>query len=297
MIERLVKIAKKNALITKIRTRFPRLFLYLVVKPLSLLRYKDAKRALSGKMPRNLPDRPSILLFTTEKCASTYTKTILTKLTSSVGMFAADIEAYFSVTGVDRVEYFQDQDHLEAVFNPRGRYLGPLRAYYPIRDLNAYKKILVLRDPRDVLTSYYYSIIHSHIVISEEFLHKRKHYASYDLDSFVIEYLPEVKTIYDTYIDNLLGQENLVILPYELLVTDFEEWLSRLLEATDLTDVDPQVIQDIIETEHKVAPDNHKTSHIRNKLPGDFRRQLLPETQQYLTQELSDILQQLDYEL
>lgn len=294
MIEWIVKAAKSNSLISKIRTRYPRLFLYLVVKPLTMIRYQDAKTALRGNI-KNLPNRPSILLFTTEKCASTYTKNILTKLSTSVGMFAADIEAYFSVIGIDRIEYFQDSSNLERVFIPTGRYLGPLRDSYPIKDLDSYKKVVVLRDPRDVLTSYYYSILHSHIVISEEFLAKRKHYADYDIDTFVIEYLPQVKQIYNRYIDNILNLDNLIILPYELLVTDFESWLSQLIQFTELDDVPFAVVNEIIQTEQQVAPDGKQTSHIRSKKPADYKNKLKTETQSYLTKELYDILIRLGY--
>ncbi len=294
MIERVVKAAKKSGLITSIRTKFPRLFLYTVVKPLSWVRYKDAKDALKGKHS-NLPDKQSILLFTTQKCASTYTKTIFAKLASDVGMFTADIEAYFSVKDIDPRVYFDKPHNRKTVFQPKGKYLGPLRNFYPIENLDQYKKVLVLRDPRDVLTSFYYSILHSHIVINDTFYKKRQQYADYDIDTFVIDYLPNVKAIYQEYIDNLLDLDNLLVLPYELLVTDFQSWLDQLIRFTGLEDANPEVINEIIATEKAVRPDGKKTSHIRSKQPGDYKINLKLETQQHLTKEFSDILQKLKY--
>jgi len=267
-----------------------------VVKPLTWIRYKDAKQALKGDI-RHLPNRPSILLFTSEKCASTYTKTIFTKLASDVGMFSADVEAYFSVKEIDPNVYFNDPRHRSTVFQPTGRYLGPLRNFYPIENLEQYKKVLVLRDPRDVLTSFYYSVLHSHIVINDAFYEKRQHYADYDIDTFVIEYLPYVKAIYQGYIDNLLPVENLLILPYELLVTDFQSWLDQLVAFIGLDDVNPEVIDNIIATENAVRPDGKKTSHIRSKQPGDYKDKLKSETQEYLTEELTSILRKLEYPL
>jgi len=296
MIERIVKAAKKNGLVTTLRLKYPRLFLYLVVKPLTLIRYRDAKQALKGNV-KPTSDHASILLFTTEKCASTYTTKILGRLATAHDLFTADVEAYFSVKSIDANHYFSERAHRLAVFQPTGRYLGPLRNYYPIEDIETYLKVLVLRDPRDVLTSFYYSKLHSHIVISEDFYRERQKYKDYDIDRFVIEYLPIVKHRYQTYCDQLLGTDNLIILPYELLVSDFDAWLDRLLTFLDLGDSDPHLISELKANEKNTVADGEKTSHIRNKTPGDYKRKLKPETQAHLTQELQSILKNLDYEL
>jgi hypothetical protein len=67
------------------------------------------------------------------------------------------------------------------------------------------------------------------------------------------------------------------------------------VKFTNLEDVNPDVMNDIIATEKAVRPDGKKTSHIRSKQPGDYKIKLKPETQQHLTDEFSDILQKLNY--
>ena len=296
MIERIVKAAKKSGIVTSLRLKFPRVFLYLVVKPLTFFRYRDAKQALKGKV-KTTSDHNSILLFTTEKCASTYTTKIIEQLASENSFFCADVEAYFSVKSKDPKQYFSIKENRERVFNKQGRYLGPLRNYYPIEDLDQYLKVLVLRDPRDVLTSFYYSKLYSHIVISEDFYQERKKYESYDIDRFVIEYLPVVKATYQTYCDTLIGSKNLISLPYELLVSDFDSWLDQLLAFLDLKEVDSNLIDHLKTKEKNTVADGNQTSHIRNKAPGDYKRKLKIETQDYLTQELQSILNTLNYAL
>lgn len=296
MIERIVKAAKKNGIVTSLRLKFPRIFLYLVVKPLTLFRYSDAKQALKGNV-KQTSDHRSILLFTTEKCASTYTTKIIEKLATTNSIFTADIEAYFSVKSIDVKHYFSVKENRERVFQLTGRYLGPLRNYYPIENLENYLKVLVLRDPRDVLTSFYFSKLHSHIIISEDFYKERQKYKDYDIDRFVIEYLPIVKATYQTYCDKLLGTSNLIILPYELLVSDFDTWLDDLIAFLDLDKIDNTLIQELKANEKNTVADGNKTSHIRNKAPGDFKRKLKPATQEYLTRELESILKTLNYAL
>lgn len=295
MIERLVKAAKRNGLVTTLRLKFPRLFLYLVVKPLTLFRYQDAKQVLNGNVKQS-SDHPSILLFTTEKCASTYTTKIISQLAKSKNIFTADVEAYFSVKSIDSVNYFSDKEKRETVFTPTGKYLGPLRNYYPIDHLGKYLKVLVLRDPRDVLTSFYYSKLHSHIVISEDFYKEREKYKDYTIDQFVIEYLPVVKARYQAYCDKLIQEDNLIILPYELLVSDFDSWLDQLVTFLDLGQIDHALINALKANEKNTVADGKETSHIRNKAPGDYKRKLKQETQAIITQELKPILNTLNYE-
>ncbi len=294
MIERIVKAAKKSKLVTTLRLKYPRVFLYLVVKPLTLIRYGDAKRVLKGNA-KSVSNHTSLLLFTTEKCASTYTTKIMSKIAASKQMVCADIEAYFSVKKIDPRKYFSVKKNRETVFDPVGMYLGPLRNYYPIEDLQDYLKVLVLRDPRDVLTSFYYSKLYSHIVISEDFYRERQKYKDYDIDRFVREYLPVVKETYQTYCDQLLGADNLIILPYELLVSDFDAWLDQLIAFLDLGDIDPDIINQLKVNEKNTVATGNTTSHIRNKKPGDYKQKLKPETQAYLTHELQSILKTLNY--
>jgi len=295
MIEKIVKAAKENRIVTFFRLRFPKVFLYLVIKPLTLIRYSDAKKLLRGNA--NIKsNHQSILLFTTEKCASTYTTKILRQLAESKEMYCADIEAYFSIKSIDPIQYFSEKEKRKTVFTKTGKYLGPLRKYYPIEDLDSYLKVLVLRDPRDVLTSFYYSKLHSHIVISEDFYKERKKYENYEVDEFVEAYLPIVKATYQSYCDQLLGTDNLIILPYEMLVSDFDSWLDQLVTFLDLGEIDQDLISELKANEKNTLADGNKNSHIRNKTPGDYKRKLKPDTQAYLTKELQSILKTLNYD-
>ncbi len=294
IIEQIVKAAKSNSLVTQFRLRFPLVFLYLVVKPLTWFRYSNEKQLLNKRL-KTSSQHPSILLWTTQKCASTYTTTILAQLAQANQMATADVEAYFSVKSINPKQYFADENKRKAVFNPKGYYLGPLREYYPIEALSQYKSILVLRDPRDVLTSFYYSKKFSHIVISKEFYADRKRYEDHTIDEFVLDYIPVVKAVYQGYIDHLLHQPSVCNLPYELLVTDFDRWLDQLMVFLALDTVPEDLIRSLKAAEHAVKPSGEETSHIRSKAPGDYLKKLKPETIDKVNLEFEAILAALNY--
>lgn len=292
MIEQIVKIAKKNSFVTWFRNKFPRLFLYTVVKPLTAVRYTNAKKGLKNKLSTTNND-PSVLLFTTHKCASTYTTKIIKQLVGYRETTCVDYEAYFSVKSIEPKPYFKKNG--KQLFKPKGYYYGPLREYYPINDLNKYKLILVLRDPRDVLTSFYYSKKYSHIVISDEFNKEREYYANHTIDEFVIEYLPIVKGVYQSYVDNLLHNELVCNIPYELMVLDFNKWLDKLIGYLNIDDIPQDILQELKQNEQSTQGSGDVNQHIRAKLPGDYKIKLKPETIAYINTELNDILQILNY--
>ncbi len=294
MIEQIVKYAKQVAFVKWFRQRFPLVFLYLVIKPLTFFRYKNEKAKLQGRLEAT-STKPSVLLFTTHKCASTYTTRILSQITSQQKLHSIDIEAYFSVKDINPEEYFSDLTQRNTVFEPSGFYYGPLRYYYSLDNLSNYKAILVLRDPRDVLTSFYYSKKYSHIVISEGFYKDRNRYANHTIDEFVLDYLPEIQRVYSTYIEKLLKLPNLCVLPYEMMVSDFPKWLEKLVRFLDYETTDEQLINQLIKTEAETSGSGSKTDHIRSKQPGDYLKQLKPETIQILNESLADELEALGY--
>lgn len=265
-----------------------------MVKPVTWFRYKNEKKLYRGKL-KSKGNNDSILLFTTHKCASTYTCKILAQLTEPNDYINVNLEAYFSVKSIDPRIYFSDESYRNKTFVNTGFCFAPLRYFYPIKNLDTYKKILVLRDPRDVLSSFYYSKKFSHIVISKSFYDDRQKYLDYEIDEFVLEYAPEIKRVYQKYVDNLLGTKNTIILPYEMMVGDFDQWLNKLTDFLNLNTVSAELVDSLKRNEKNISGSGKQTSHIRSKTPGDYLKKLKPETIQILNEEFKGILTKLNY--
>ncbi|MGB3496296.1 MAG: sulfotransferase domain-containing protein [Elainellaceae cyanobacterium] len=120
---------------------------------------------------------------------------------------------------------------------PGHGYFGPIRSReaMPIfpEKINEYSVILHLRDPRDVLVSLFFSYTYSHtrgkgFNVQEV---QRQQWQQDGIDLFVVEYLDNFKERYLLLIDKLLLLNNVTLLKYEDMVTDYAKWLESFLDS------------------------------------------------------------------
>ncbi|HRW90153.1 MAG TPA: hypothetical protein P5027_09385, partial [Flavobacteriales bacterium] len=140
-----------------VKDRWPWMSVWLYHRPRSRFLHYRFERALLAGREFQVADRPSILFFTTHKAASMFVDRVLKRLGQAHGMLHADLEGWFSTGPPKLWRLFKDPAAMKQLFRPRGIYYGALRSHRPIADLENYRVVLMLRDPRDMLTSYYFS--------------------------------------------------------------------------------------------------------------------------------------------
>lgn len=277
----------------RVQRYFPRAFYHLVQKP----RYRrmfSAERQLARGVALSTNQHPSILFFTHPKCASRYVRSILVRLAAAEGMQPIDFDAYVTVDPPP-IEFdpYKPEGSLAQAFQPRGYFYGAIGSYRPIPEMEQYRVVLNLRDPRDVLTSLYYSTVYSHAVISPKVLVRRKEAQGLSVDEFVLTKGDETFRIYTRYCDTLLKSDAL-FLKYEEMVGDFEGWLARLAQHVGL-DHHQAVLQAIIDEANFEVRKEDKYSQRRQVTPGDHRRKLKPDTIRALNERFGDVLKALGY--
>lgn len=256
----------------------------------------------------------SILVYTVHKAASMF----LHKLTGSV---ASELGLPYC-----SINHWRHQRRIKAQgWNPvivsanKPTAYGPIRAgearpYFP-PNIESYRIILQLRDPRDVLTSLFYSHVFSHsrkpgvFSPSDE---KRIKWAEDGVDAYVELRMTEFKDRYSELCDTLLHLDNCTLVTYETMVSDYDLWLSRYLNAfrstlaereqsarfgrTPLTyDTLHLRMYNKYKDEFDVSGED-KYKHKRQVAPGDHHRKLKPETILELNHEFGDLLHILGYE-
>ena len=155
----------------------------------------------------------------------------------------------------------------------------------------------MLREPRDVLTSLYFSHAYSHaipLLNQEELLNLRKKALSMTIDEYVIENMPKYLRIYQEYCQNLFGKPNVMFVTYEKMVTDFDTWLDSIIEFLKLK-VSPELVSKIKEEADFTVKEENIYAHKRQVLPGEHQRKLKPETIEILNYNFSEILDVLGY--
>ena len=212
-------------------------------------------------------------------------------------MVHADYDAYVSMIKVPKLKNpFSPEGTLSSAFNSHGYYYGPIGTYRGIPNLENYKIVLQLRDPRDVLTSLFFSTAYSHAIINPKLLRRREQALKMSVDEFVLAEIEEYLLIYQQYCEQLVHRSDVLFLKYEGMVTDFERWLSQLSQWVGL-DGEFKALNSI----RKQADFNVSNEDIyaqrRQVTPGDYLRKLRPKTIQKLNSAFKPILKDLGYDI
>lgn len=193
----------------------------------------------------------------------------------------------------------------DSIFDCRGyAYIGfriPWQLQESGFDFQRTKNIFLVRDPRDALTSNYYSTAYSHTIpksgpLKNEW-HKRRSESKYmPIDQFVLEEtrIKRVIKILQDYM-SILPASTTRIYRYEDIIFYKEEWIKDMLNYLELELEDEQVKEIVRKVD--VIPDQEKQDqHIRQVVPGNYKKHLKEETITQLNRELSPVLQQFHYD-
>jgi hypothetical protein len=196
---------------------------------------------------------------------------------------------------------------------------APVRFYVDVQDIDDYKIILHLRDPRDVLVSMFYSYCYIHNGPVAANTGYRKETAEEGIDAFVLAKAKEGRsssfvggygtgepvqdltgslvTKYQDYIDNLLGRGNVIFVKYEEMVLDFRSWLEKFVDPFPLQDKQG-TIDYLVSLSPKFFPKRTEDVmvHTRRITPGDHKNKLKKSTIAELDSILGDILEALGYD-
>ncbi|MBA3881221.1 MAG: sulfotransferase domain-containing protein [Chthoniobacterales bacterium] len=190
---------------------------------------------------------------------------------------------------------------------------GPMRFYVPSRALAEANILLHLRDPRDVLTSMFFSYCFMHRGAVPPNTGVRREVAEAGIDKFVLdmsgaeyvryqgdygtggnfkEHIGNVLERYEQYQREIVGRPNTVLVRYEMMVADFSTWLAQVVSRFESVNHNETY-------EFAAAARAHETRrpaaenislHKRKVTPGDYKEKLKPQTIAELNRRFSNLL-------
>ena len=229
---------------------------------------------------------------------------------------------------INRIRYYSPNDAKPAlpfdrifegedfIAKKRGCF-GPIRFFVPTKAIEKANVILHLRDPRDVLTSMFYSYCFMHAGEIAAHTGYRKEVAEAGIDQFVLDmvgapffeyrgdygigsrykkHVGNVLDRYQRYLTELVSRPNTTIVSYEEMVLAFPSWLEKVVRAFDLSD--PEETQAVVTARHAnsvAAGEEDAWSHKRKVTPGDHREKLQSETIRQLDEIFATVLEKLGY--
>lgn len=164
--------------------------------------------------------------------------------------------------------------------------------------LSKFKKILLIRDPRDILVSHYFSMKNSHVIPQGEMgiklLEHRKTIQNMDINEYVLDKAQTFRNIFNSYLK--IEDDLLKTFRYEDVVFNKTEWIRDILEFLEL-DLDPSKIESIAKKQDIFPTVETPNSHIRKVTPGDYKDKLNLATIQTLNKIFNQTLVKYGYEL
>ena len=247
----------------------------------------------------------SILHFSVNKSATQYVKSLLGRVGTENGLTPAHLLGYAFDSDLPFFDHLSAEEFqkYKYVFHPRGyvysNFGGAIEGF---PGMEQYRSVLMVRDPRDVLTSLYYSTAYSHSLPDPggnkqgDFISKREHTRRISVDEFVLENAEAERRIYQRYTDLMMRkQPEPYLTRYEEMTHDFDTWFTRLLDYCQL-----HVSEDLKKALYEEAVNIRPTvedihAHVRQGKPGDHKTKLRHETIEKLDTIFSQVLKDFDY--
>jgi hypothetical protein len=247
--------------------------------------FRVEKALLAGRH-QNRSAHPSILHFSFNKAATQTIKKLLIDCGRLNGLTPALLHDYAFHHSMPFLDHL-DRSEMEAyahLFKPCG-YLytvfgGMIEG---IPELERFKVVLVVRDPRDILVSDYFSIAYSHAIPDGEkkevYLARREAALAASIDEHVLQNAERLRCVFQKYKEHLFPVcPGVHVARYEDMVEDFAPWLDDLLAACGL-EINDTMRRQLIANHEARRPqgeDIHK--HLRKGMPGEHLEKLQPAT-------------------
>ena len=239
----------------------------------------------------------NVVLYTVHKAGSTFVNGLLAQICRRLEIeHHTENDARYQMLN----STMSWKQYLES--NVRTGCFGPIRAaaklpVYP-DNLDEYSILLHLRDPRDVVTSMYFSKAYSHPVQSGVFEmtpQQREQLREEGIDRFVTRSAQLLRPKYDKLYEKLKDRPNVTTVHYEDMVLNFPAWLDQVLSAFESFRVPAQKARNLLLPQsvrwmglkHHLLKTNRSAfdvseenvfSHKRKVTPGDHREKLKPAT-------------------
>jgi hypothetical protein len=272
-----------------------------MAEALDLLRFRFAPTGIAlPALPPAPSEAPSVVAMSLPKAGSTLLFALLQDLAPRAGLAYVSLQDFFFVHGL---RLGQQPHEAGTLFRPRGYCYGGFRGPppYAIPILDRARTVVLVRDPRDMAVSHWYSITQSHVVPqAEEGEHfmagARQRAIARGKVAHVVQVARGLDQQYDRLLSaGILHRTDTAVFRYEDVIFRKRDWVDALC-AWFGWDI-PAGIRQRIADAHDVRPEKPDPgAHIRQVAPGNHRAELAPAQRQTLDRILARWLAMFGYQ-
>ena len=251
--------------------------------PPSVTLFEAGKRTnLFTLPPTKAPDRDSVVIFSMPKSGTILLAGISAALAREQRLTFVSVLGEFYKKGLLSTEIPEEAAN---IFLPKGYCYGGLATFpesFDIPILGKCRSILIVRDPRDMLVSLYYSVKFSHPAPGAKSgsdsaeMPGRAAAQNADIDTYVISQIADFQQRLKRYAA-VANEPGMRVYRYEDVIYKKREWVGdicqhfgwkvpaiRQIEIADKSDVFPST--------------ENEQSHVRQVHPGNYKAKLKPAT-------------------
>ena len=263
----------------------------------------DYRHSLSNSLTPTNRRPKSVYFFTFHKCASTLFSSIVLKRAVGLKNINYAQQLYRGVALGNKPFTFQEY----------GFIYGPIRVTPQFEStsvedlllspviqqdfLKSKRAVFLVRDPRAILTSQYYSFGFSHHLSKNKEVREtqeeiRQEIQKLTIDEYALNHATRMIEAFERLDLAQKHCQDRIVLRYEDLVEDFDAFIEQLCSFIPLR----QATIDLVYRESRPKQVEEINSHKRSGLPSGFRKKLLPETIESLNNQFEPILKRFAYE-
>lgn len=227
---------------------------------------------------------PSYFLISMPKAGSTLLNRIMRPLSNQLG--AAFFSAPNELNGIGLASG-QVASGLNKLFVPHGYAYGGFRAIDPAYRIPAFasgRTIFLVRDPRDMVTSQYFSEAYSHVApgasasdeLLRQFEERRAKALAEPIDDYALRRSGDLARAFARTREKLAGIDHKVY-RYEDVVFSKRDWVVDMLGHLGLP-MRAGLVDRIVAQNDVVPSEENASAHIRRVAPGDHKDKLRPDT-------------------
>ena len=170
--------------------------------------------------------------------------------------------------------------------------------HYPNFELDICKNkaIWLVRDPRDMAVSMFYSVAKSHVIPKgNKTLEKlRQESQQFAIDVFALQRIDSYVGQFKRYRAKLTDK-NVTIYRYEDVIYKKIDWLKQVIETLGI-EFNRALLEQVVEKFNVIPSKEQEEQHIRQVHPGNYKQKLQPETIDKMNAKAAEFLGFFNYE-
>jgi hypothetical protein len=157
--------------------------------------------------------------------------------------------------------------------------------------------IWLVRDPRDMAVSMYYSVAKSHRIPKDNhnMVRNRQRALETGIEQFVISHASNYLKQFNDYQSAFAGKK-VHIYRYEDIIYEKLAWFKNVLEILDVETTKP-FLKEVVSMFDVIPTSENQDEHIRQVHPGNYKKKLSQDTIAEMTELTKPFLDYFDYKL